>query len=589
MNDSSRSSPKTSLIADVDAVVEAADRGDLVSLVLRVGTGPGARTHPDERAEPFVRLHREGRIDLLQAFSVEAVSRIGSDVERLAHARFYATVLPEIDTDVGPTMAAAARLLESGGGIGTGVILGAFRAWCERRPERCDVVLDNVASSEAPVLVRPALLAGFEHDADRFVYRAHDLAGGDDPKIAWHALGALEGLDLTGLPAWESASLTLFERLAADASLPEEIGVQALQSLVEHGFRAPERLLEILSRVLEGRPAEPSDAEQVVHARLLSDHGGTAPPSIIDAALRRLTRLDRRQIQVVAHLDTALDAHHEAFGPRRLSRALRDILRDSGSAMALDDFGVFAALLDGERRDVLGHLLVDALASSDPALGRALGDRVSEIGDERADVPFDLSPVPPARMEIVCRRAALVLRLAPVAATDLFVASLDVVPTATAGCIGDALFDTVGLNYPAIVRERLGTNRGGTRTAKRVLRSVIERIETYQEGVRRASVAVELEPSESDRRMAHRHQARTSQRIFAEARKHSILDLIATTSIVLHGTSTVRYEAGGGGEALDRREMPMQSSSVSMPYPRLDSLDPVARLRAIHAFGREEE
>ena len=87
-------------------------------------------------------------------------------------------------------------------------------------------------------------------------------------------------------------------------------------------------------------------------------------------------------------------------------------------------------------------------------------------------------------------------------------------------------------------------------------------------------VVKELHPSESQLNLVHQQsydRMRTAQK---EAEKSSVIDMLASRSVILHGNRMLTYvtDMGGTRKAI---ELTMQSHGVSWELPRLEVLDPI--------------
>ena len=110
--------------------------------------------------------------------------------------------------------------------------------------------------------------------------------------------------------------------------------------------------------------------------------------------------------------------------------------------------------------------------------------------------------------------------------------------------------------------------------AYEVVQSVLETDREFHRAMDSVGVVKELHPSESQLNLVHQQsydRMRTAQK---EAEKSSVIDMLASRSVILHGNRMLTYvtDMGGTRKAI---ELTMQSHGVSWELPRLEVLDPI--------------
>lgn len=397
-------------------------------------------------------------------------------------------------------------------------------------------------------------------------------------------------MDLTNEPRREDVLTALQQQI--DRSTDPTVVVNALGAMIERCLAAGKHGASRLRQIIETRSEVPPPLEQQVYARALATHGRAMSSELLDVLFRRLHRLDRQYGRIIEHIDAALSQHLDAFGLERVSHELTTMLHESGGAIGLDDFrSLQHALRSNGANGLRGRLLFDALHKGSLRASHDIGSFFTEINEERFEVLLDVDSLGLTDQEIVtlCRRATVVLALAPRATLDLLLDALNVAGEGAATEIGELLFAPVGLNYPeTVIRELNERERRRTPIGRNTAASVARRLNVYLEGIDSSSKVVELHPSSLERRAVREREFRSMRDTQARAYEQSFFAQFATRVDILYGNAVATYTPTGNTDhPATRQEMGFSSMSVSMKMPRLRSLDPIERLLAIQRFAEE--
>lgn len=564
-------------------MLEKAKRGELLGAIFnqygKMHFAPG-----DPVVQTLANLHNDESVDLLALATPESLVPF----DKFAFFKgqhLYCALIPHLRTDAESLVGAVNALIDKAGADGAaGFPAVEFRQWCEVEPKRPAELLDLVDRKvpNADRFLPIALRTGAAVDPAAFLGRALNFAVSGDEVSQRGAVMALGDMPLASDADWDRL-LEAFDKILG-ASPSDHVRLNLLTAIAAR-FDPPsmreaelvtlaKRVLEVRSDLVHGGAASaiafartqlPDDFLDVL-LEALSDVP-SANAKILDFAMMMM--VERGQADRVRAFLEGLLKREESIDLEELG-ALCDKIRELGGTV-LKDWTV-AWLLDGDA-DLCGAL-------NDAILGRGLHGTIvapdfSRFGLKDADRPYLARKIIVTFLlnaELIVAMLAALLRSSSGAAADEIV---------------ELLFDPVLLNYSGVAADELKkVAEDKADSASGSAQQALDRLEAYLAGLRSIGSVPELHPSDRERQIEKQRHADAMNEAYRNARKGSLLSLIATETVMLYGTSSVSWFQDGTSPPR-RNEMALTSVGHSFEVPRVDTIDPVGLQLMLFEFRRE--
>ena len=147
--------------------------------------------------------------------------------------------------------------------------------------------------------------------------------------------------------------------------------------------------------------------------------------------------------------------------------------------------------------------------------------------------------------------------------------------------------DPVLLNYPGTAREFLESQipQESDQVAE-VIKSALHNLDEHLGELGNIATIPELHPTLDQREANLRRFNRQMSESYKEAMKGSLVEMIATKSVLLYGRSSIDFVRQGSDDS-SRMEIPLKEHSIEMEFPRRHNLDPVGQDYMLRVFRAE--
>jgi len=558
-----------------DDIVAHHATGTLLGLfVASIRQEPHEEVAAELRAE-LIALHNEGAIDVLEPARTIADSGIDQhDFFFVQH--IYVDIIPKLEAGV-PAMLAAVKALvaRAGNDLASGMPNAAFRTWMETGSRALDVLaivdFDNDQEAAAIFLALQALA---KNDALDAVGRAIEYLNATAVPAQLAAAKAIGTFDLPDASAQNRAIGALADTVAITTD--DNLRGHLISSASEMTIKAPALESRAVS-LIEAASADVGDNAIHHSSSALSFHARNLTAPVI-AALATIAHKVKPENK--GTLDQLDHAGWALINVGRLDEALALIspILSANPKLAIHDaFGSLTHALLTLPANRLAQIVVQWLLSCDYQLGEAVRGLV---GNRHSDAPlvleFDAGPlnlrVPEAML--LAHRAIGFLFLSPITAASLVLSLIRTAEPEQRDAMAEILFDPLLINFSGRLADWLTTTAAnGVDLAKPVIETLLARLETYLDGLRRIDRIKELRPSERERLIENHRQHQSMREAYAKAEQRSAFRSIVSRCVLLYGRRSISYYDRGGGTA-DRQEMQLHSFSHSVEAPRLDVLEP---------------
>lgn len=564
-------------------MLEKAGQGELLDAIF---TQYGKMHFPpgDPVVETLAGLHNDGMVDLLALATPEALAPF-ENFAFFKGQHLYCALIPHLQTDAESLVRAVNALIGKAGSDGAaGFPAVEFRQWCEADPKRPFELLDLVDRKvpDADRFLPIALRTGAAVDPAALLDRALDFAVTGEEVEKRGAVMALRDMPLATDAEWDRL-LEAFSKIL-DASPSDNVRFNLLTAIAERLESPTTRKAELVAlakRVLEVR----TDVTLGGAVSAIAFSKGTLPDAFLEVLLEALGDIPSANAKI---LDYAMMKMVERGQADRARAFLEGLLKreDSIDLEVLDALCYKIRELGGS---VLEDWTVAWLLDGDADLCGALNDAIFGRGIHETIVAPDFSRfgLKDADRPYLARKIIVTFLLN----AELIVAMLAGLLRSSSGAAADEivelLFDPVLLNYSGVAADELKKIADDTGDpASGFAQQALDKLDAYLNRLRSIGDVAELHPSDRERQIEQQRHADAMAEAYRNARKDSLLSLIATESVMLYGTSSVSWFRDGSSPP-KRNEMALTSIGHSFEVPRVDTIDPVGLQRMLVEFRRE--
>ena len=521
----------------------------------------------------ITKLHNSNKIDVVKKFL--EIQKESQNYDFFSLKSIFEKILPEI---VAPTLDVVCcvkkLILESGQDGSTYWIIDPFIGYCSAEPKRVDEVIESELNEiDIQVdLLTPAIIAGSKLSEEKYFNKAVELLshGSDEiVKRAIHALGRIEygtRNDLVNQAFLKVAGVA--SKGGSDEWLAA--AVRPLVWLYKENDSLEEALLGFLqdNNLYAGCLTAYAVSEILFREKELDSSG------ILSSLLNLATKVQPKNLGTINNLDYALARMIKNGHPGRAIEFVESLLNRSECKITLSNFKSFSgALLES---DHLSRVVTRWLQSGRTTLGRACHDLLSMDGETGIELAFDLSLVYPDESDshaFLARKACGWLFTRPISAISLLVSLVENCPDDQLAVVSDIAFNPLLISYPGSVRDYLGKqSTDGSEKVAIFSRGLLEKLESYHQGIRDASDIKELRPTDDQRFSYQRYHQKQMSGIIEDAHKGSLMSIIGVqTSVLLYGRKSIQYV--NRDEQKTRHEVPLQLISHSIEFPSLHNID----------------
>ena len=553
-----------------DEILRQFGSGDLLQS-LAEGSFSRPATELSETENACIGLHNGGLIDVLALTNEKSLASIAKlSFFECSHA--IERLIPHLSCTATAVMEAVERLVAAGGNDGAANIPnGSLLAWFHGHPDDARSVVNSAREGE-PLAIRHVVFAlQALKDTDEARRMAKDF---DDERrtASLTALSRIEEADSDGY----GKSIELFGNLLSQSS-DDQLKAQVLHAaawmLTRGGDAGSATAQEIICRASKGGGVQVRWAASL----LLFQYKGIVESDALDPLMDLLAQTQPDENGTLRQIDVASAGFKKAGKLQRLAQLVRTLIQQSGGKTSLETFSSFLSSLSASSIDH-ARLIVTWLLSGNPALCRELL-WLFQHSPSPEGKPIVISPeVMPASNEervFVAHKAVGWLIVKPVTTASILLSLLRASDGEAADEIADLLTDLLLANYDCVQRY-LETYADDPEIGERT-RQMLTSNQIYLDGLKSVPALPELKPSEAHRGIQHERRNAQMRELSREARKQSIVSVIATHATILHGAGslTTIYDAPGQGR------------QVVVPFHTFEYKQETARMQVIDLTGLE--
>ncbi|EDN69741.1 conserved hypothetical protein [Beggiatoa sp. PS] len=523
-------------------------------------------------------LHNEGELDAVAEF--RKLTHSEQKYHFLEIRQVFEDALPHIDAPVSKVMDCVKHLvIEVSNDMASGMIIPPFIEFCQANAERPEEVLSVALTDidDSFDFITPAIVSGSNLQLSQYVNKAIDLCKHDDIKIRIRATHALSRINYKDNKELIAQALHAIES-TIDEGYDEALFAAALRSVFSLYIADnsnEESIVQLAKHILNFTD------DLVLHAasEILFFEKGKIPVSIIELLLKSLTRTKPQNKGTLNYIDYGLCSLFEQDMSDRVILFLEEILVQNAQAISIKQFDRLSSKILQNKECSLDKLITRWLLSKDvKKLGFCAIELLRYNPVQDIAIKADLSQLddlPEGIHYFLARKACGWFFLNPVSATSFIVSLIDSAPENEVQPIGDVLFNPLLISYSKSVKHYLEEiSEESSDKVKQVITQLFSQLDNYHEGLKSTGDIAELLPTQEQREAYYRYQSRLTNEYYKEAQKNSIVNLIATKSVLLYGNRSIHYIYHGSNNQKTRQEVPLQPISHSVEFPSLEYLEP---------------
>ena len=533
-------------------------------------------------------LHNRGDIDFLASFEPSSLADVSARSIRSLQMNFR-QVLPLIDCPAEAAEAACRNMFERLAGDGAAdQVYEGLSQWFRRDPGRAEEGLALIERD--PIthrrLVRPVLLAGAIHDADRYVQDAFRLS--NDPRSPVR-LGALWSLGRV-VPADNEPLITrTLDRFnevvdAPDSDEDTAIVVEAALDLLR---RTDGRIVDAVESLFEKASGSQTPSSRYALANGLLHHRCHYSEAMIDTTLAALQHTTRDDIHTAKTIEWILCQWDLDADRQRVFSFLVELLNQGEDALDLETLSDFRHQLRDQPGDALGWYVVSLLLTGDHALCAA-AEHLLPFNETREGLDIDLRPfsLSPRWVLYLARKILGYGILHMESAAALLLSCLRVMSASDRAELEELVYGHFLMNYWNAT-DCFEAAVSDDDRAKQSVDQLSSRLREYVAELERHGFCPAFGPSERERQLQGYRQADYWRAVHKEAEQGSLLSALAHKAPVLYGTSAIVYVHRDDATEPDRQEVSMRAIGHSFGLPRLETIGPVGFQYNIQMFRAE--
>ncbi|MEW8333832.1 MAG: hypothetical protein AB2728_20520 [Candidatus Thiodiazotropha sp.] len=535
-------------------------------------------------------LHNKGDIDLLKSYlSLSNNSQTGPDF--FLSRRLFEKALPALKAPVEQVMLCIQHLAsEAGNDLAANTVFGPFIEFLAVDSTRPLRALEVIRESPVKVanFVSPVIIAGTRTNLEEYFGYATELVTHEIPDVSINAIYSLGRISYAQTSYLPVRAIEEIKRISEEHHDDRYMAVviKTASSLAKLDASLVEPAFTAVTNALR------SGSDQALHAatEVFGFEANDLPDELLNLLISNLPRVKAENGGSINNIDFGISALFKKDKNRAIG-CLEKILLSNPDTLSLKAFDSFIHEILSADLATLNHMLTRWFIRGDRVLCTAITEMIEPVHGNQLSMEIDPQALPnndPVTLIFLARKAIGYLFFKPVSVSSILISLLraatdeDVMKE-----LEELLLDPLLLNYPGSAREFLEA-----RISKEpehvsvIIESVLKRLEEYLEKIRSIEDVPELLPALRQREAYMRNFNRQMSESYKQAMKGSIVEMIATKSVILYGRSSINYVRQATSSS-SRMEIPMQAHSVEMEFPRRHNLDPFGLDYLLRVFRAE--
>jgi len=564
-------------------LLQANDAGNLVQTIAAT-----PRKCLNSTTRMLAELHHGGEIDFLAACEPAPLAAV-PDLSFFAFQRVFCQTLPLIDCSAEAAAHACENMFARAGDDRTAsFVYNSLSDWFRRSPARAEegLALIHHDPDIHRRLVKPVLLAGTTHDADRYVEEAFSLSDDADSPVRLDALSALGQMISTEDGSLLARTISHLDKIAQAPTSDHDtaIVVEAAATLLH---RSDGRSAHVVEPLFRKACIHRTPETRYTLANGLLYHRNHFTEAMVNTTLSALQYTNRHEIQTAEVIDLALYQWDLDSDRTRVFQFISSLLTHENDPLDLEILSNFRHQLRDQPGDILGWYVVSLLMTGESTLCEA-ANRLLPYNETRhgLDIDLDTFSLTPLSLLYLARKILGYCILNKESAAALLLSCLRTVTEQNRAELEELVFSYLCLNYLTAI-EWLEAAISDDDRAKQSVERISKRVQAYVAELERHGTCAAFRSSDRERRLQGYRRADFQRDVHKKAEQGSLMWSLAAKATILYGTSSIAYVYTDAESEPHRQEVSMRSFEHLFEFPRLEALDPVGFQYRIRLFRLE--
>lgn len=522
-----------------------------------------------QAADIIVEQHAAGLIDLIG----ELNSLDSSTLERSQLQQWsiiFHDAKPQIDIDATQIFDLTSELIESFDRPYDYHLRAGFEGWLENNqtlaPKIFKLIMERAQESE---LMYICLKAWREIDVPSAYSAILSTLNSEFRNIKHSALNALSLFELSALENGDEA-ITALARIAQGDSDEDAVrAVSTITHLLEKSDQAIPELVKALVAVCEN--PKPDMNRELISG--WSMRPSAFPDQAEESVIELMATLPNDVVGNTQFLDSIL-CQFDFDKDRNIAMTiLSRLLTHEYSPHVLKQMESVKYALSELPKEIKSWYVITWFLTGDHRLGEAASELYSSLSEDLIEFSLDGFDLSEAEIFYLTKKVFAYLFYSNGAAVSILAGFLSVTKNNAQTELATFIGNFWLRNYPSDIDSFVELAKK-EQTLKKPVRAMKKTVKAYLEGTDQNDVNLALKPSENEWRIQSEIKYKKDKEMRSDIHRNSIFGSVMSVSPVLYGSSMISYIHPANDGIPVRQEIPMQTHSMSGPYPRMLRLCP---------------
>jgi hypothetical protein len=534
----------------------------------------------------IVSLHNNGEIDL----TGEILKFPSQNHEFFNAKNIFEKALPFLDIPIQKSMDCVRHIFQiSKNDMSAGVIFLSFAEYCKKNENRVKGALKIINNDTSCYSLIPSvIMSGSKFNLDKYVKVAIEFAKHSDINICKKAIYSLGELQYKNHPNALNESFKTIKNIikTTDDSELLSISIEVIFTLSVFNNELESETIQLIKIALK----RADDNILYSASKLFSYQKEKISLELFNVLLNALEGVNHKHDITINNIDYGLQYLLKKNQDGVVIYLERVLIKNKNMSITFFDF----LLRDfyQKHNKLLDQCITKWFIIGNTNLCKAVMDIIGFFNTHKIILSADIRQL---KMQnntthlFVIRKAIGWLFIYQISAVSFIISIIEILDKNNIKTVESLLFNPILISYSTSVKEYLNSIKNQKTKTKKVISSLLTKLEKYHNDVGNARNIKELQPSQEHRESYSRLYNQQMSNAMLESKEDSLMSLIATEFTILYGNKSVLYHPELGDNPKDiRQEMNFQKFEHTIEYPSLDFIDPHGLDYMLRVFKNEQ-
>jgi len=578
------------IMSNFNDLLKGYETGSFIETICSIAKIANGNDRNDLAIE-LVALHNEGKIDVIVAFeSLENSSLSGRDLFIVQDA--FTKALPSLNSPVRSVIQCVLNLNRCANQSYSGSLIEGYIDFCAKESSRPIQALAEIEENPEHYadLLPATLIAGSRNDINFFLSEAIRLCEDKSAKLlmrqAIFAIGKLDWTEVVNVPNSAFNTLESLAEFETDDEILANI-IESAFALLQRDKAHEPRVVEIIITALTNGGELSLHAASKIFCFNLNDF----PDSLLGVLFNYLAHVNPKNTGTLHNLDEGIYNLLKKGNIEATIQFLETLLLANSNVLSMEDFQITAGVILKTNK-LLSKVLTRWFRLGDSVLCEGVCTIIGSCHVNDLSLHIDSTELPSTDTKnilFIARKAIGYLFMQPIRAVSILISLMRYVTDyEVLGKLGSLLFNPMLINYSGKTRDYvIRQKESESSNIKEILESAINSIDEYLDDLRAIGNLVALHPGEAQKETYYRFSSQQMEESHKAAEAQSVFLNLCSKELLLYGRKSITYIYGSDGKP-HRTELPLQSHSITMEYPRMENIDPCGLDYMLRIFRNEK-